>query len=659
MISFKDNRIPRMKPLLKIIFLSLFFCLLGCIDDVQPSEITETDLGNGDLGPIEDGPLLPIYEPDGEGFFRMPWPSDIRRYDNGYIIMQDFPESRNPLVSVYLEEIEENLSGFSTSPVIYVPFERLPNSRVLPTPQETLSETSPVQLIELDGEGCGTRKPIEIMLFDSPDYFIDVPVMAAAIVPGATLKPETTYALLILRTLGTEDGLNAVPPSNFEEILFPRTQAPDDEDEYTPLLNCLESDTLSAADLAMATVFTTQNPFIEVEAMREIVLDPLLTEEPEVADLEFSDENSQSGDFITYTGTFETPIFQEGISPYNSGGGLVFDDNGLPVIQRWETVPFIVTFPETGENSFPVMIWENGTGAILDDHVTSAITRSLIDAGIAVVSFEAQFHGQRATSGSDPTQHTFNYLNPASFRTVLRQQVIDTTYFIRLLKAGFTDIAELPALNTDMLIYGGHSQGALVGGMLAGIETEISAYVLNGIGGYLSATIIERRDPVDINQSIQTILGIDQPLTRFHPVVAMAQLGGDVSDPVNYAPRWRGWENHAPGSSVFLINGEEDSTTPVTAINAITLSGSISPIDPPGWDVDPFQISELSSTPLPVVNNASSFGLDPLTIATFLDPDQGHFTIYNNSGVKDLAVGFWISALEGTPTIMDGTDDFD
>jgi hypothetical protein len=52
---------------------------------------------------------------------------------------------------------------------------------------------------------------------------------------------------------------------------------------------------------------------------------------------------------------------------------------------------------------------------------------------------------------------------------------------------------------------------------------------------------------------------------------------------------------------------------------------------------------------LPISGNRESLDGSPLTIASYLDGDQGHFTIYNNASVMRMGADFWLSALDGTP----------
>jgi hypothetical protein len=596
---------------------------------------------DGDAPPSpSSGHLEPLYEPSGEGFWSMPWPSDERVGLSGNPVLNDFPESDQDLIGNYLNVIESKVVGYSTSPVIYLPFDKLPSADDLPTPITMLEDDAPVYVMGL-GEHCGERMPFEVTSADKDD-FMTANSLALAPVQGFVLPPGTTWAAVVTTSLGTGSGLTTSRPDGFEAAMSGDSEM---AVRHKGFRDCLDELGVSHESIAVATVFTTQTPIDELVTLRAHVVDPAF-DVPVIA--EFAEVDALPTN--TWRGMYDTPIFQAGVSPYAaSGGGFVFDATGEPVVQTWEGVPFSVTVPD-GDGPFPVLLWEDGTGATLLHHLATDPILDALAAGFAVASFEPQFHGDRASPGSNPVAHTFNDFNPASGRSALRQQVIDTAYFIRVLRE--TDLSAAGDLDTTTIVYGGQSQGAIVGALTAGVETEITAYALNGVGGYLSQTVVERTDPTDINGTLQVVLGIPRPLTRFHPVVALVQLGSDVTDPLNTAHRWRGWDGHAAGNNLLLLNGQQDHTTPERGVAAITIAGDAAPIQPVGFEVDPYGLWDVADEPSPVKGNTSSVDGTPLTIGTIVDGDLGHFVIYEDAEARAAAIGFWTSALSGTPEVV-------
>jgi len=633
---------------------ALLFSLLGLAVlpacEVEPGDISAAeDAGDTGDSDTQTQALTVRYDRSGGSFYDMPWPSDARLTGDGHVDLSDFPENDDPFVGLFLDVIEAEVSGFSTMPVVYIGLDSLPGIESVPTPAQTLESDSSVQLLDVSGANCGLRHPIEVGISSREDRFLEPNLIMAAPVPGFVLAPETPYALVVLERFGSESGFHLESPAAFQAAMDAGNHGLD------LLSDCLDGAGLVRDDIAVATVFTTQDPVGELLRMRNQVADPDRTQTPEISDWRLEDAASIAGRYQSWRGTFSTPIFQAGESPYaGSGGGLVFDADGEPEVQRWEDVPFMITWPETSDPPYPVLIWEDGTFADLTSHVHSNVTARALRAGFAIATFEAQFHGERATPGSDEQLHTFNYFNPESFRTVFRQQAVDTAYFVRLLRESIDELEGLPEVETGRLVYAGQSQGAIVGAITAGVEPGISAYALNGVGAYLSITMIERQDPDDINLQLRTLMGVEDPLNRFHPLVALAQLGGDVADPINFGPRWRGWEGAESGSSLFLINGQLDHTTPERSVNSMTISGDAAPVDEPdepGWNPDPFGVWDVQPLPLDISGNTTSLDGTELTIATVLDASEGHFTMYNQEWARALVIGFLETGATGTPVL--------
>ena len=249
--------------------------------------------------------------------------------------------------------------------------------------------------------------------------------------------------------------------------------------------------------------------------------------------------------------------------------------------------------------TFPVLLWVDGTGWTQWGHVTSSLTRDLLDAGFAVASYMPQFHGDRATPGASPELHTYNFNNPAAGRNVIRQQIADTAYFIRVLEEALPTLPNPPPLDTAKLVFGGQSQGAQNGALLAAVEPEVRAFVLNGLASYLTITILERKDGADYEALLKAVLGIHTEIDRFYPALQILQLGADSGDGQNSAPGWEGRSGNATGAHLFVLNGYNAFATHPRGIDAGTIAGDLAPIDPPGWDVDPQGVWQRSAEPRP------------------------------------------------------------
>src|SRR5690606_31550715 len=125
---------------------------------------------------------------------------------------------------------------------------------------------------------------------------------------------------------------------------------------------------------------------------------------------------------------------------------------------------------------------------------------------------------------------------------------------------------------------------------LAGVTDAFAAYGLNGIGAYLSTTIVYRKDYTDIERTLRNLLNVGREMDRFHPIIQLAQLGVEAVDPHNYAPNWRGIEGEFDGVHVFMTNGDMDETTAPRGIDAITVAGDVDIMQEASWEVEPFGI---------------------------------------------------------------------
>lgn len=620
--------------------------LAGALEDAGEFDVG-LDGANTDVADVNYEAISAVFSAAGDDFYRMPWPLDSRLTPEGLVDLSDFPDPGVDIFRSYVSGVEE-IRGFSLMPVIYTRLEGNPVPGGAPLPFASLSANGPVQLIEL-GDGCGNRVPIEVMMNTSDDPYISGDVLMVSPVPGFVLEPEKTYAFVALRSFGNQDGFALAPAPELEAAL--QGQHSDDaiNTAYGPLVDCLAGAELEAGDIATATVFTTQDPVTEMRALRDYVWEDAAAPVP--TEFAYSDTWSRAA-YATYIGTYETPIFQDGISPYAIAGGKIhFDEAGKPIVQRQETVPFTIVVPSTSQPPYNLLIWVDGTGADDTSWVDSSVTEEALRAGFVVAGYTPQFHGSRATPGSDVELHSFNYLNPDSFRNTFRQQIADTAYFVRLMTEGRGQLADLPEIDDARVAYAGQSQGSLIGAMFAAVESEVDTYMLNGVGGYLSITAVERTDPFDIPALISDIAGIDRDYTRFHPLMALAQLGGDASDPQSFARYWSGWDGNPDGVDMLIINGVEDHTTPVRSMNAIAVSGNVSPADPPGWEIDPFDVWDGGSTILPIAENRSAQDGTPRTHAAYLSGETGHFTIYDRAGVRQMAVQFLLSGAQGSATL--------
>lgn len=629
----------------------------GAVEDALAGDAAPADAALGDAAPDAGPPISrPRFDPGGEGFYATPWPSDARLTAAGTPDLAGFAGSSGSFVRIR-DEIQQHIVGFATMPIIYVAFDDPIAEAALPTPPASTAPDSPLQLIEL-GERCGRRVPVEAAVRVNTDRFVDANTLQVKNTVGTVLEPGVPYGFVVLRSFGADLGRPAVPSAAFaaawagDGSRFAETLA--------PLRACLGAAGVEPEDVAVATVFTPQDPVAELRAMRALVADPAKVETRPPTQVRRDPAWSRRRLRITtYSGLVEMPIFQDGDTPYTQmGGGLVPDADGVPTIQRWEPVPFAVAMRDLDtppEGPRPAVVFIDGTGWDRWDHLRGRWMGEALDAGFIVFSFMPQFHGGRAGTQGGPELATFNFLNPPAGRTNFRQQAAENAFFVRVIREQLAGLEGLPPIDTDHLVYGGHSQGSLAGALTAAVSTEYVAYVLNGLSAYLTLTILERKDLLDFERVVRSLLGSPTPLDLFSPALHMMQLGGEAVDPHNFARLWRGTPARPAGNHVFVINGYTDDTTTPRGMDHLTISANLPTFDPPGWDIDPLGVGAPPTVALPARGNAVGSDGAPLTLATYLDPEEDHFTIHRSGTLRQMALRFWQTAIGGETPLLQPT----
>ncbi|MGC6492542.1 MAG: hypothetical protein ACON5B_06830 [Myxococcota bacterium] len=586
----------------------------------------EAPLASGQVA----GPLLaPVYAPRDDAWFSMPWPNDLRRGTDGHPDLSGFPNSDQGIVGVYRTLYEDTLDGFSTMPVMVVPFRALPIDVPLPAPEETRAVGAPVRLVGVSSAVCGEQVPIEVVRREAMgDPFLPETSLLASPVHGFRLPESTTWALVDSRGFGADGTwVGTGRPTAFD------MEAPVHEE----LRRCFDVHGWDTREIAVASVFTTQSVTRDLEALREDAW--TVAPSPAVSDL--SELKAASGEtWTTWKGTLDVPIYQEGESPYVTGGDLVFEGE-RPVIQRMEPVPFVVTWDPDWEGARSVVVWQSGARASLWGFTDEPLAEELRQTGAVVLKFLPQFHGARNPEGGDADLHTYNYLNPASGRTVLLQEAVDVSTFVRFVNEAWAEM--LPEVETEHVALVGHSQGAEVGAMLVGVEPRITAYVLHGVGTYVADTLVHRTDPFDVPELLGSLLGLTGAVDRFHPILGLVQMGAERVDPGNYTRLWA----RQDGAHVLVVNGYADDDVYFRSMDALTIGAGLTPVAPMGWDPDPWGVWGGEPVPPPLAGNVLASDGRALTQATLMVGDGDHYTVYEDPSVRSVAVDFLEDALGG------------
>lgn len=600
----------------------------------------------------------------GDGFASFPWPSDSRLTADGAPDVEPFPNhGEGDLVEVYKASTLELVRGFGTSPLIQLRFDADLAPETWPTPEDTLGADSPVALVNVDTEstGFGERIPLLLDWQGQAGTYTEERTLGAFPAVGFVLRPETTYAFVVLDSLGDATGTPLLVPEALSGWLAGEGD-PALVATYEPLASASFAVGIDVMTVAAATVFTTGPTTSELRAIRDFVADPQQLDVPEVLSFEPSEDYNLYGFLTAYEGTYETPIFQRGEPPYSTeGGGFEFED-GEPVVQRHESLLFSLTVPtsEAPEGGFPVVIALPGTAGTPFDHFhpnsATAQGQLLSARGVATFSFEPPLHGSRGEgSGAQPDLHSYNFFNPESSRSVFRQEAIDASVAIRVLRESLAPAHPELQLDTDRLGFFGHSQGAHIGMLLAAVEPELDPVFVNGMGGTLAYTILHRKDPFDIEAVLRDAIGEPEgPMTLFHPALGLAQLLAEVVDPINFAPEWYLRAPTGEGTSVLQSNGFLDHYTPYQTVNAIAVASGTELVEPVEWTFAEMQWMDRETVEPPFSGNVLAADAEAVTAGLITRANLGHWVVQDDYYTAWTAAEFLSTGLfEDLPTVRE------
>lgn len=590
---------------------------LGCSGDAGPTAVIE-----------------------GSRFLDAPWPSDSRTND-GYVDIDGFfgDLARGEDLFTLYEQAGAEVRGFSTNPTIYFRFDGPIDTGLLPSPEASVEAAATAFLVNIDrnSPNRGQRIPLTWDFQETETKFQPENLLALQPVWGFPLEARTQYAAVVTTDL-------AQAPKDFDDVW--RSDHPDRE-MWGPLAEVLFDQRLVTDEVAVATVFTTQDPTEEMALVADAIESDLA-----VPALDTEVTLSLEGFYYTaYTGQILIPNWQHGDKPYASkGGGFVFE-GGRPKVYEWELVDFTVTIPdgEPPADGWPVAIYAHGTGG---DHTTFADegingrepANVLARAGLAGFGISQPLHGDR-WNGSDPTFYVFNYLNPESGLTSFRQGALDVVYLSRVLteaSARFVDEDGMAhVLDPDRVTYIGHSQGGMTGALAAPfLKDRVGGVMLSGTGGGTTLAVTLRTADLDIRALLKDLLSLpgDEELDETHPITALIQLMAEPSDPINYAPYWNSWSPwwDSTPQHVMMTEGLFDIHTPPASTEALAGAAGIPVLEPVSTSSQVALLRGTAGGLSKASANLTAWDDSAVTGGLVQFPDDDHFAIFDNDEAVEM-----------------------
>lgn len=535
-------------------------------------------------------------------FFDLPWPLDARLDDAGRPEVAGWP---NPVALESFEglrRIAGERRGFPTVPVAYLRFTgALPPMD--PTSTQPLDATAPIVLADVDPGSPAYGARIPIVAGELPaDAWTPSHVLAVAPRPGFVLRPATRYAVVVRRGLGDGGGapLGVAP----EVATLLRGGEPGGErgarvtSAVRPLLQALPDLDIDADDVAAATVFTTGEVVAEMAALGDaVVAAHPVTVSPLALD---PDDGAGHERFCELRGAITYPQLQAGQPPFATGGSFVVGDDGLPLVQRRESAPLVITVPRTPmpRGGYPLLLYMHGSGGLaaqvvdrgpfLPDgtpepgkgpaHVVAAF-------GMAAAASALPVNPERLPGASDIAY--LNIDNLAAFRDTFRQGVIEQRLLLDALRT-LTIAPEAlagcagPSLPTgethfrfasEAVAGMGQSMGALYLNLVAPTEPRLRAVVPTGGGGFWSYFLLETALIPGARGLLALLLDTEVPLSFAHPALALLELAWEPAEPIAYVPfiARRPLPGH-PARPIYEPVGEVDSYFPTSVYDAMALA---------------------------------------------------------------------------------------
>ncbi len=555
--------------------------------------------GAGDSRP----PTIFIFDLSGQGgFFSLPFPTELRRDQDGKIDVDDFP---NPLGLKMVERVKAAVKsgyGYSTGPAIYFKFSGPIGETWLGHPKTPLPENSPLFLMDVDPDSPerGKKFPLMARFYNKNSRWLrgGDNLLAVMPVPGVVLRENTLYAAGVTSDLQDAGGTD-VSPCPALGMMAAGKVPPGDLGQkalevYCPVLASLAETGIHAGNLAALTAFRTGDPTSRLRGLFDGAV-----ADPPVQIIEPLTVTREYPDFYVLEGAALMPLYQEGEYPYHhgKGGTFVFDENGLPLIQAMDRAPFCVTIPKSvmPEKGFPLLMFHHGTSGIS----TQFVDRGVVSAdgepsppgtGPAMVMARrgyamagaAQLKNQER-GGSAGKTGFYNFLNPEAVRDNFLQSSLEAGLFLRMLRQLEIDPALCPLssngqeirFDPDLISSMGQSMGSITQGTWAGIEPGLAAVIPSGHGPYWALQIAEGNQ-FNLKRLKKKGLGTGEGLLgmdRYHPLLNMLAIVLAPADPFAYEPLY--YKRPLPGNKakhVLCAFGTNDHYFPPSTQNASILS---------------------------------------------------------------------------------------
>ena len=507
------------------------------------------------------GPEIAFDLSAGAAFFDAPFPS-AHRVREGRVVTDGWPNpDQVPYVDV-LVDLGAEATGFGTTSGVLFRRREADVALVPVDARASMEADAPAFLVAVSGDRAGARVPVDVWAdpdggpFGAPGMVTMLPLQ------GVPLEPETTYAAVLMRSLGADGPFGIAEPlwaAIHGEV--PEGWSDETARAYLDALRALEAQGVPIEEIAGLAVYRTWDPTAELRAVAAAArsLPPPLPE----GTLTVTEVHDA---FCVLEGEVQMPVYQRGDPPYDEDGGWVIGPDGAPERQGTATSRLWVTVPRTPapEAGYPaaVMIRTGGGGdrPLVDRGVRATAggeaiapgtgpALELARAGIVGVQVDGPHGGpHRNPTGGDEQFLMFNVTNPLATRDNVRQSAVEIALLPATLAAlsldagGCPDATAAVPLDLDGIGLIGHSMGATIAPLALAAAPEFDAVVLSGAGGSYLYNLVYKRSPIDVRPLAEALLGFStrgRTLREDDAVLQLLQWVSEPADPPVYARRGR------------------------------------------------------------------------------------------------------------------------
>lgn len=681
-------------------------------------------------------------------FYRLPFPNDVRLVA-GRIVLAGHASPGEVLgidvAGGYLKAVSEDADGFAINGSVFVRFTDMPTAASLclepggTYPPVVTPGCAPGATCPGAEAFCAAGGPATVYLVNidkrSPSYNAHVPLQLAvkpergqymcqngigvAPLDGVALAAGTTYAVVVTTGIRDLRGSAPIHDQDFARVLAgdaaPTAKDPTAPEPLSdavrlatqPLRDWIAAQSIDAADIAVASSFTTGHPSAMGTRLRAAVAAlpapsfdagafecgaapaTYLCHQPAFA---LRDCPSVPSPLVYEVhGTYKAPAFQSGTRPYATaadGGALSLDAAGLPQKTFDETMCFALSVPRTHTpgDTYPVVIVAHGTGGNYRNFALdpTGIVKLFTDQGFAVISFDNVMHGPRQDAATtpaawqpqkwdlvDPGRLFFNILNPRAARDNVLQGAADLFSLTRLVR----EAAPLSTPSTGeirfdpaQVYFFGHSQGTVIAPAYLAEEPHLRAAIWSGAGAELALSILNKREPLNLAEATGALFA-DRNISRVHPMMSLIALLFGPADALGYAGTLVANSSRA-ARPFLLFSGLNDHFTPAATQEALIRAAALPLVKPVALALSgvaevaaPLR-ANLAGVTAGVVQLSPDCGVitDALGCAKAIGCSysggacqgtfEGHFVVFDHPGAATSMSGFLQSAKAGAAEIV-------